>query len=107
MVLGFSEHLKVWLPLGVLRVGAEPTPHGCSRCRFRLEGTRAGWGFLCPWIPVTPSVGADVVASLSVILGMLEHLRVELPLGVVGLGAEPAPKVLHSIFLINIYRVKG
>jgi hypothetical protein len=27
-----------------------------------------------------------------VILGVLEHLGVELPLGVVGLGVEPAPK---------------
>lgn len=27
------------------------------------------------------------------ILGVLEHLRVELPLGVVGLCAEPVPKV--------------
>jgi hypothetical protein len=32
----------------------------------------------------------------SLILGMLEHLRVELPLGVVGLAAEFAPKVCSS-----------
>ena len=37
-------------------------------------------------------VGADVVA-FSPVLGMLEHLGVELPLGVVGLGAELEPKV--------------
>jgi hypothetical protein len=28
-----------------------------------------------------------------VILGVLEHLEVELPLGIVGVGAEPAPQV--------------
>ena len=33
----------------------------------------------------------NVVAS-PVILSVLEHLGVELPLGVVGLGAEPEPK---------------
>ena len=46
-----------------------------------------------PLVPVTPCVGADVVASSPMILGFLEHLRVKLPLGVVGPGAEPAPKV--------------
>lgn len=48
----------------------------------------AGQGFLCPWIPgfpVTPSVGADIVTSSPVILSVLEHLEVELHLGVVGL----------------------
>jgi hypothetical protein len=48
-------------------------------------------GFLCPCIlgdSVTPDVGA-----FPVILRVLEHLGVELPLGVVGLGAESAPKV--------------
>jgi hypothetical protein len=55
-----------------------------------------GWRFLHPWIlgdPVTPDVGSDVVTSSPVILGMLEHLEGELPLGVVGLGVESAPKV--------------
>jgi hypothetical protein len=43
----------------------------------------AGWDFLHPWIlgvPVTPDVGADIVASSSMILGVLEHLVMELPL---------------------------
>jgi hypothetical protein len=47
--------------------------------------------FLCPWIlgaSATPDVGA-----FPVILGVVEHLGVELLLGVVGLGAESAPKV--------------
>ena len=44
-------------------------------------------------VPVTPSVGADVVASSPMILDVLEHLGLELPLSVVGLGTELAPKV--------------
>lgn len=54
-----------------------------------------GQRFLCPQIlgdPVTVGVGIDVVASSPVILSLLEHLRVEFPLGVVGLVTEPAPK---------------
>ena len=55
----------------------------------------AGRGFLGPWIPGVPGtlgVRADIVASL-VIMGMLEHVGVKLPLGVVGLGEELAPQV--------------
>ena len=47
--------------------------------------------FLCPWIlrdSVTPDVGA-----ILVILGRLEHLGVEFPVGIVRLGAESAHKV--------------
>ena len=44
-------------------------------------------------VPVTPGVGADVVASSPMILEALELLGVQLPLGVVGLGAELATKV--------------
>jgi hypothetical protein len=39
------------------------------------------------WVPVTPGVAA-VVASSTMILGMLEHLRVEFLLGVVRLSVE-------------------
>ena len=58
----------------------------------------ARWVFQCPWIPRVPvspgvGVGTDVVAFSPMILGMLEHLGVELPLGVVGLGVEQVPKV--------------
>jgi hypothetical protein len=55
----------------------------------------AGWGFLHPRIladPVTLGVGADILA-FPVILGILEHLGVWFPLGVVGVGAEPALQV--------------
>ena len=48
-------------------------------------------GSLCSWIygdSVTPDVGA-----IPVILGVVEHLGFELPLGVGGLGTESAPKV--------------
>ena len=38
-------------------------------------------------VPVTLGVGADVVASLTVILCVLKYLGVNLPLGVVRLGA--------------------
>ena len=56
----------------------------------------ARWGFLClwiPWVSVTAGVGQNVVASSPVILGVLENLRVELPLGVLGLGVELVPKI--------------
>jgi hypothetical protein len=78
-----------------------------SQCPKSAQHTGSVWkepvplarrGFLCPWIPgvpIIPGVGADGVASSPVILGMLEYLGVELPLGVVGMSADPAPKV-HS-----------
>lgn len=43
-------------------------------------------------LPVTLGFGAGVVDSPE-ILGVLEHLGVGLPLGVVGVGAEAAPQV--------------
>lgn len=52
-----------------------------------------GQELLCPWIPgVTSGIGAVVVASSLLILGMLEHLGIGLPLGVLGKDAEPVPK---------------
>jgi hypothetical protein len=68
----------------------------------RLEGTHATGlaEFLHAWVPlpvqVTPCVGGRCCVLLTsdpLILGTLEHLGVELPLGVVGLAAEFAPKV--------------
>jgi hypothetical protein len=44
-----------------------------------------------------PVLGTDVSSS-ALILGVLEHLGVELPLGVVGLAAEFVPKVLLWLF---------
>jgi hypothetical protein len=41
----------------------------------------------------------DVVASSPIILGVSEHLGVELPLGVVELGAELEPKVCPGYWL--------
>lgn len=70
----------------------EPVPQVCSWCRLgsilKEPIPVAEWGFLHPWIPVTPGGGADIVAS-PVLLGVLEHLGVELLLGVVQVGAEP------------------
>ena len=57
----------------------------------------AVWGFLHPWSPggsqLLLGFGADIVTSSPVILGMLEHLRLELALSVVRLSVEPVPKV--------------
>jgi hypothetical protein len=57
------------------------TPGTCSNQKEPMH--LAGHGFLSSWIlgvPVTPGIGADVVAS-SVILGVSDHLGGELPLG--------------------------
>jgi hypothetical protein len=44
VILSISEHLGVGVPLGLLKVGAEPAPQVCSRFRFRSEETHAtGW----------------------------------------------------------------
>ena len=62
----------------------------------------AGQGCLHPWIlgvPVTQDLGADVVASSPVILGMLEHLGVKFVLCVVGLGEELSLKFFLYLFL--------
>ena len=67
----------------------------------------ARWGFesLDPGGASTFSFGADVVASSPTILGMFEHLGVELPWGVVGLGAELLPNVCsgHQLRLEGTY----
>jgi hypothetical protein len=47
-------------------------------------------------VPVTPSVEADVVAYLPMILGMSEHLGA----GVVRLSVEPVPKGFSGLQLI-------
>ena len=76
----------------------------CSAHKLRPKGicALAGQGCLHPWIlgvPVTQDLGADVVASSPVTLGLLEHLGVKLSLGVVGLGAETSPKFSLYLFL--------
>jgi hypothetical protein len=87
-----------------LGLGAEPVLKVCSAHKLRPKGicALAGQGCLHPWIlgvPVTQDLGADVVASSPVILGLLEHLGVKLSLGVVGLGAETSPKFSLYLFL--------
>ena len=62
----------------------------------------AGQRCLHPWIlgvPVTQDLGADVVPSSPVILGMLEHLGVKFVLCVVGLGEELSLKFFLYLFL--------
>ena len=39
VILDISEHLRVRLSLGVVKVGAELAPQVCSRCRITLEET--------------------------------------------------------------------
>lgn len=66
----------------------------------------AEWGSCVPGspgVPVTQCVRADAVASSAVILGVLDHLRVKLPLGVVREGPKPAPEVCSG----NSFRQEG
>lgn len=96
VILGIPEHLIFGLPLGIVGVDAELASKVCSEHWFRLEGTQATCRLGVPvslGVPVTPGVGAIVVASSTVILGLLEHLGVGHPLGIVGMSVEPAPKV--------------
>ena len=90
LILGMLEHLGVELPLGIDQ-GLGPD---------RPKGTHATGlvEFLCASVsevPVTPGVGdrcCVLLTSNPLILGALEHLRVEVPLDVVGLAAEFEPK---------------
>ena len=112
-LLGFSELLGVKLPLVSLNTGMTKLLRYCVYLGIVLSlcvvgvGTEnkdsksamgpgsnwkepvplAGWQFLHPWIPEV-SVTLDVatyIVTLSVILEMLEQLRVKFPLGAVGL----------------------
>jgi len=100
VILGILEHLGVGLPLGVVRVDAELAPQAYFGSRFRPEGTHAtDWAgipaSLDPGGPSYSGCWADVTSS-SMNLGLLEHLGVGLPLGVVGMGVEPVPKVFSG-----------
>lgn len=105
VLLVVSDVLRVELPCD----SGSQTLSWCfkSECRFRNPDlhrvqiqTRkkksmplAGWRFLhlwILWVPVTPGVGADVVTSFPVILGMSVHWGVWLPLGVVRLVSRSA-----------------
>ena len=80
-------------------IGVDVEPQVCSGLQIQigrnschlLGGDSCVPGF--PGVPVTLGVWVDILASSPVILGMLEHLGVKLPLGVVGPGEKPAPKV--------------
>ena len=68
MILGMLENLGVELPLVVVGLGVALAPIIYSGYWPRLEGTCATdlVEFLCAWVPlvpVTPSVGRDVVSS--------------------------------------------
>ena len=101
VILGILEFLGVELPLAV-GVASEFAPKICSwRWPARQEGACATGlvEFLHAWVPlvlVTPTVGDSCCVFLPcdpLILGQLEHLGVELPLGVLGLAVEFVPKV--------------
>ena len=86
------EYLGVELPLGVVGLGAELVPKVSSDRKKILPLHRRGdptgpsyswcWGRCCVLLTSDP-----------MIIRVLEHLGVELPLGVVGLDAEFEPKV--------------
>jgi len=97
VILGISEYLGVGFSVGVGGVDAEPASQICSGHRFKLEETcavdQAGFSAsLEPGVPVTLGVGADVMAS-PLILDSSEHLGNGLPLSVLVVHAESAPKV--------------
>lgn len=82
-----SERLRVKSSLSVAGVHGETEPWVSSEDRHKQEGMCAsGWvrlpaSLVLMGVPVILGVGADVVAS-PVILGVSEHLGVQLPLGV-------------------------
>lgn len=93
--------------LGVLeqKQSQHPRPVPGPVSDWKVSMPLAKKGFLHPWIlrdQVTLGVGVDFVSS-PLILGVSEHLAVGLPLGVVGLGADPAPKVCEGQY----FRLEG
>ena len=105
MIQGMLECLGVELPLGVVGLAVEFASKVCSGLQpDRLEVTCASGlaEFLHVCIPpalVTTSVGDRcrvLLTSDPLILGTLECLGVELPLGVVVLAAEFVPKVCSA-----------
>jgi hypothetical protein len=108
------ECLRVELLLGVVGLAEEFVPKVCSGYRPRQTGRNP-----CHWsdgvpaclgltIPNHPSVGnrcCVLLTSDPLILGMLELLGVELPLGVVWLAAEFVPKVCSGHWPRQIRRL--
>jgi len=93
------SHASTWC----CETGLEASAQGLLRAPAQTGRNPCYWpgGSSCipgMWGSQLPtSVGADVVGILPVILGLLEHLRVELSLGVVGLGSDPVPKVYSGV----------
>lgn len=90
MILGMIECLRVDLPLGVVGLAAEFAPKICSRHWLRtrrnhwsgrVPGCLGPTGFSYTWCWVRCCV---LLTYDPMILGVLDCLGVELPLGVVG-----------------------
>jgi hypothetical protein len=98
MILGVLEYLGMELPLSVVGLAVKFVPKICSGCCPRSEGTHA-----TSWVEFLGPAGPSyfqcwgrfcvILTSDPLILGVLECLGVDLPLGVVGLAAEFMPKV--------------
>ena len=105
-ILGMLQCLAVEPPLGAVGLAAEFAPKVYRHRPGRTWATGQA-GFLFPQILlvlVTPGgVGTDVVFSCPIlsypkILSVLELLRVEPPLDIVGLDAEFVPRVYFYFF---------
>jgi hypothetical protein len=94
------EHLGIELPLGVVGLAAELVPNVCSGQWARLEGICASGWVVVPGCLVFTGFSyfwcwgrCVFLTSDPIIPGVLEYLGMNLPLGVVGLTVELAPKV--------------
>ena len=93
------------LPLGVMRLAVEFALKVFSGHWLRPKGTCATGqveflGAWVPLVPVTPGVAADrwfvLLTSDPFILGMLDHLAVDIPLGVMEQAVEFTTKVFSG-----------
>lgn len=78
MIVGVLEHLRVKPPLSVVELVVELAPKIFSGHSSDWKECKplVGWWFLCPCsplVPVTLNVGADVVVSSPMILGLLQN----------------------------------
>jgi hypothetical protein len=96
------EHLVVELPLNIVGLAAEFSPKICSALQLRPERIQCHWSGRVPMFldPTGTSYCWQsfdrccvLLTSDPMILGVLEHLGVEFPLGVVGLAAEFVSKI--------------
>ena len=96
-ILGMLEHLGVESLLWAVRLALEFVPK-VVWCRLEEPEPLVGWGSCVPgscWIQLLLVYLEQMLCSTTdtKILGMLECLVVEAPLGVVRLATEFAPKV--------------